>query len=266
MSTIIGTRAEVLAALERWKAGTPPKKKAGPPTNTSLGYVTFYSFDPAYSVTMLLGDGSPTVTGGYAGWTTVARERKRALTEWHGNEPLQIEIPILFDNYVNGTTLEPEIKTLERLAGYDASMDEPPLIQFNSAGVIPYDAHDAEKKNWVISDLVMGDADRNAVGNRVRQACTVTVLEYIEDDTLASQTSAERKRKAKRAAEKKKAAARKGAGQKRYVTHNGDTLRKIAAAKLGKASRWKEIKKLNPKYRDPKKPIPAGTILKMPAR
>lgn len=263
MSTIMGTREQILAYIAAQKSPKPNSKAT---TVSNLGYVTFFSADPAYSVTMLLGDGSPTVTGGYAGWTTVARERKRALTEWHGNEPLELEIPILFDNWALGTSLEAEIKTLERLAGLDDSMDEPPIIQFDSAGVVPYDAHDAKSKYWVISNLVMGDADRNAVGNRVRQAATVTVLEYIEDDTLASQTSAERKRRAKRAAEKKRAAARKGAGQRQYRINNGDTLRSVAARKLGKASRWKEIKKLNPKFRDPKKPLPAGQILKMPAR
>jgi nucleoid-associated protein YgaU len=92
----------------------------------------------------------------------------------------------------------------------------------------------------------------NDAGNRVRQPAALTLLEFGDDAALGKQSATLRRRTAK-----KKTTA--------YHTKPGDTLRKIAAKKLGSADKWREIRKLNPKHRDPGKVLKPNTVLKLPA-
>lgn len=230
-----------------------------------LGFITFQSYQPAYRVTCRLGDGSPTVTGGYAGWSDVTRPRRRALTEWTGSVPMTIDIPILFDDFRAGKSIEDDVKRLEHMAGWGLigpAPLEPPLLSFNSAGVVPHDQINGSTHDWFIDNIQWGDADRNSLGHRTRQAATVTVKQFVEDDTLSDRSAAERSKIAK-ALKKKKGHVPK---KKLYIVTEADVkkggLRHIAAMKLGKRSRWREIAKLN-KIRDPKK-IHKGQHLIMP--
>jgi hypothetical protein len=237
----------------------------------SLGWIYIWSDSPAYSLTTLLGETSPTPTKGvqsYGGWQTIKRKRRRSLVEWLGVEPLTQDISIIMDGFANNTSVEGMITQLERMAGRSrpgAPDAEPPLIHFESLGVVPHDYHREPQTEWVIENLEWGDAERRGDGNRIRQAVTLTVAEYVEDDDLAGLTSAQRKKiaQAKRNAKKGKGA--KGAKEKRYVVKgSSETMETIAARELGKSSRWHEVKKLNPKLRDPNRVIPAGTIINLP--
>lgn len=236
----------------------------------SLGYIYVWSESPEHALLCLLGDKAAQPTSGgnsYGGWEKVKRRRNRSLTEWAGNDGLALNIPIMIDNFAIGTTIEPQITELERMAGRlrpGAPDHEPPLVSFNASGAVPHDYHREPTLDWVIEDIEWGDCDRNSAGNRVRQAATIIMAEYVEDDDLASMTSAQRRRKSKAKNSKKKGKGQRSAKKPRYVVRNGDTLESIAAKELGRASRWHDIKALNPKFRDPTKPIPAGTILNMP--
>jgi hypothetical protein len=179
-----------------------------------------------------------------------------------------MDVPILIDNFAAGHSIEPQITQLERMAGRmrpGQPDHEPPLVNFESMGVVPHDNHREPQTEWVISNLEWGDADRNIDGNRIRQAVTVTFLEYIEDDDLAGLTSAQRRKLKNTKKSVKKGKGAKGAKEKRYVVKgSAETMETIAARELGKSSRWHEIKQLNPKYRDPNKVIPAGSIINLP--
>ncbi len=241
---------------------------SGPP---SLGWIYFWSDSPAYSLTCLLGETSPTPTKGvqaYGGWVNVKRRRRRSLLEWLGVDSLAQDISIIIDGFATNTSVEGPIKQLELMAGRfrPGSADkEPPLIHFDSMGVVPHDYHREPQTEWAILELQWGDAERDTAGNRIRQAVTVTVSEYIEDDNLAGLTSAQRKAIAKAKRSQKKGKGAKVAKQKRYVVKgSSETMETIAARELGKSSRWHEIKKLNPSLRDPTKVIPAGTIVTLP--
>jgi len=239
----------------------PPRTTA---ENPGLGYITFVSYNPQFAFTCLLGDGTATPTGGFGGWNIVSRARRRGLIEWVGNDPLKIEIPLIFDAFAedDGLRIEKDIRALEKMAGLSDDIDEPPLLTFNSGGVVPHDAHDASQTDWVITDLVWGDADRNIYGNRVRQAATVTVTQHISDDALTIMTSAQRNRKAKHKKDKK--SAQKKAGEARYVVKAAnETLESVAAKKLHDHRKWRLLRKLNPRIKDPKKILPIGTVIKL---
>lgn len=229
----------------------------------SLGYIVFESYTGGYSFECLLGDGSPVVTAGYGGWQVTPRAKRRGLTEWNGNDPLAIDIPILFDGWAAGKIVEAPIGQLEKMAGLEKGMNEPPLVTFDSHGVVPHDATNASQLDWVIEGIQWGDADRNSNGDRLRQAATVTVRQHIEDDSLNLDSPANRRKKKKKQ-QQKKGKAQRGAKHKRYVVKAGETLEQIAAKELGSSHRWRELRDLNPRFRDPKKHLPAGTIIRLP--
>jgi hypothetical protein len=248
-----------------------PSAGSGKKGVPSLGWIYIWSDSPSYSLTCLLGETSPTATKGvqsYGGWQTVKRKRRRSLTEWPGVEPLTQDVSIMIDKFAQGTSIEALITQLERMAGRTrpgAPDHEPPLVHFESMGVVPHDYHREPQTEWVIQNIEFGDADRNIDGNRIRQAVTITFTEYIEDDDIAGLTSAQRRRLAKAKKSVKKGKGAKGAKEKRYVVKGSEeTMETIAARELGKSSRWHEIKKLNPTLRDPKKIIPAGTTVNLP--
>jgi hypothetical protein len=236
----------------------------------ALGYITFTAVigKGTVAMTCLLGDGSPTPTWN-PNWQNIAREKRRSLTEWHGNDSLTISIPVIIDYFATqqGLECEKDCRALEKMMGQDSDAGEPPLIAFESGGVVPHDTHDASHLNWFIASVEWGDADRDRFGNRVRQAATIVVQEFVEDDLLGQSSATKRKlaKKRKDARDKRQ----KAAAKKRYVVRANDTLERIAARPrrdggLGSSKRWKEIRDLNPRFRDPKKVLPVGTILKMP--
>jgi nucleoid-associated protein YgaU len=86
----------------------------------------------------------------------------------------------------------------------------------------------------------------------------------VEDDNLAGMTSAQRRKVMLAKQQQRRGKAFKGANVKRYVVSNAMTLERIAAEQLGNSNRWREIRRLNPKMRDPRRIIKAGTIISLP--
>jgi hypothetical protein len=216
------------------------------PSMGALGYITFESYGSTdtYKCTALLGDGTPVVKDGYAGWQSVPRARRRALTEWVGNNPLTIDIPILFNGFASNSSQEAAIRQLEKMAGLDEDMGQPPYVAFDSGGVVQHDASHAGHIDWVISDIQWGDADRRDDGHRTRQAATVTMMQVPDDDRLSLASPAQ-KRLAKKRRQDARKRAQKGAKKKVYVVKAGETLETIAARThekggLGNAKRWRD--------------------------
>jgi hypothetical protein len=242
-----------------------------PPPIATLGWVTFESYGTSstYRFTCLLGDSTPNPTAGYGGWQPVSHPRRRATTEWQGNDPLAIEISLMFDGFAAARSVEGPIRQLEKMSGLEEGMGQPPFVAFDSGGVIPHDATHKPDIDWVISDLKWGDADRRLNdGARVRQAGTVTVMQVHDEDQLSAASPAAKRRRQKRR-QVIRTRAQKGAKHKKYTVKDRETMESIAAKPvnqggLGRSSRWHEIKKLNPKWRDPKRVLPLGTILTMP--
>lgn len=208
------------------------------------GFVVFESLDGKYKSECLMGDGPATPTGGYGGWELKPRPRRQSLTQWNGIDPLQIDIAILFDDLVNNRSVEGPIQKLEQMGGVGIGGGEPPLITVDSGGLIPYDFHANKNRVWVISNIQWGDVERNVFGNRIRQAAVVTITQYIEDDELRNESSAQ-KRKGKKKPKSKRGRELRGSKKKIYVVKPGDTLSSIAARKLGSHKRWREIARLN---------------------
>lgn len=250
-----------------------------PIDDPGLGNITFASYNfigyhlgnvadggavTPYSFTCLLGDGAPEVTDGYGGWEAVPRARNVALVQWNGRNPLTMKIPIMFDDFAggNGTKIEADIRQLEKMAGLEVGMKQPPLVLFNSMGVVPHDIYDAGRNDFVISSIEWGDSDRNEHGNRVRQAASVIVMEYSFDDVIGGA--------ALMPSQKSKKAAKNLTKRRHYITRPGDTLILIAHKELKNSHLWRELVKVNksksgkPYFKDPYKVIPSNTTIVLP--
>lgn len=241
-----------------------------PVDRSKIGWVRFWSADPPLLLNAQFAEGGP-VPVWSTGWAVVQRPRRRSITEWQGTDPLRIDLKLLIDSFQTneGVETEASCRTLERMSGLDQNDPEPPVLIVNAEGAIPHDYHEASHVRWVIEKLTWGDSLRNYYGNRIRQYVDVTIMQYIADELL-EQVSVARKRNSgpsgRRNTGRLPARARNvrkpGASSKRYTVKAGDTLSKIAAAKLGSWKRWKEIAKLN-NIRDPRK-LRVGQVLRLP--
>jgi hypothetical protein len=243
-----------------------------------LGYVSIECDDPPSSVVCRLGEERPEVTDGYGGWNEVARPRRTTVTTWAGVPARRMSLSILMDNWAAGIGIEYLIRRLERMA-LPRSGGQPPTVKVDAAGGhLPY-----QGKTWVIDAIAWGDALMNSLGNRTRQAATLTLLEYVSDDLIeAKKRSAAQRRRAKQQAAKnskgknakakRKATAKKrGSNRKKKsgrlatVTDSsfqGEDLMAIAARELGDVTRWREIAELND-IRDPRA-VRVGQVLRLP--
>lgn len=233
-----------------------------------MGYIRFVSNgDESNAFSCRLGNDVPRVTDGYAGWAITQRPRQRGLTEWKGNNPLTMTIPVLFDALLDDArgiansayNLEQDIRKLEKMAGLDADTNEPPQVKFHANGAVPNDEHDASQLTWVIYGIDWGDAVRNAYGNRVRAEATITVCQFVTDNQLSQSL-----------AQKMKKPSGSGTTKPKHKVHRvtkGETLSSIAAVEYGNGDKWRDIASANPingrARRDPKS-VKVGELLKLP--
>lgn len=213
--------------------------------------------DPKTSLVCELGDGPPIVTQGYGGWDEIDRTGRISLTTWRGFPPIAIDLLLMLDNHAAGTTIEPAMTVLEAMAGRGElrAGGQPPRLIVDTAGVMAHDYRADRDNRWVITDLSV-DADTvivNDYGNWTRAAVTVSLLQHVSDDGLATRSAAVRER----------IAAKAPAARQPYTSHSGDTVVSIARAKLGDAGRWREIATLNA-IRDPRAPLKAGRRIRLP--
>ena len=199
---------------------------------------------------VMLGTGDPTPSGGFVNIEEVARNDNVALSSWNGAPLLKLEVPVLFDGFVDGTDQQPAV---DAVAGLAVAADTPPS-PIVAAGPIPY-----PNRTWLMAAPTWGRATRDADGVLVRQEMTLNLVEFVDPDTIhfADQGGAP---SASTAAGGKKSKART------YTVKQGDTLLTIAAKTLGKSDRWSEIARYNGGIRDPRKQLKPGRVLRLPPR
>jgi hypothetical protein len=239
-----------------------------------VGQVTVYALDPPIEVTALLSEERPNIESGYGGWEEVERPRRRPITTFKSSPGLRLSLPMLLDNWTQGTSIEWRIAQVEKLGQPVGGHGEPPQVRVSaSGGAVPH-----TERTWVVADIAWGDALMNENGYRVRQQVTLTLLEYVEDHYLAERAVANRRRKkataskkkrgaqAKRIVAKRKAKPRWARVQPKAATASdfgeGEDLLTIAARELGDAERWVEVAELNG-LRDPRAIAP-GQVIRLP--
>lgn len=247
------------------------------PATAGVGMVAISSSDPPLRVVAHLSDSPPVFEAGFGGWDEVARPRRSPITTWKALPGLRLTLPILIDQWATGVSIERQIEALQQMGRPTASDGEPPQVRITSTGgAVP-----GQARTWVIDGLSFGDSLMNALGNRVRQQVTVSLLEFVEDIYLAQRSVANQQRAKAQVGRQKPGAARKRvsvsssrgpggtlhrAGRSSSLTGHGwgsgETLVRIAARELGDADRWVEIAELND-LRDPRA-VPFGMVIRLP--
>jgi hypothetical protein len=253
-------------------------------------YVRVQCDDPPTDLTLLLGEERPEVSSGYGGWSEVARPKRTTVTTWTGQPARRMSLSLLFDKWNAGTSVETDIRRLERMA-LPRPGGQPPTVTVSApGGVIP---PTYEALPWVIDAIAWGDALMNVHGNRVRQAVTLTLLQYVTDDMIKVSPAKRRRAKknrstgktTKKGAKQKRVASKKGRGKPARstaqaasfasfaapaafvaktstVVYDGEDLLSVAARELGDASRWHEIADLNG-IRDPRA-VTRSQVIRLP--
>lgn len=202
------------------------------------------------SMTVELGPTRPTYTDGVGGWQEVARPRRKGMTEWRGPNPAKATLQVLFDGFAAGRSVEADVAALRTKFAPAIAEQEPPRLTVTGAWPIP------STVSWVVQSITVDDFIRVRSAT-VRAFVTVELLEYVAGDVVTRSTTA-----AKRASAKTATAGKTSAAAKTYTVKAGDTLSKIAAAKLGNWRRYTEIAQLNG-IRDPNR-LTVGRKLRLP--
>lgn len=206
-------------------------------------YITFRASNGT-NVTALRGNTVPKLTGGWGGWEIRERRRRRAATSWTGREPLQMDLPILFDGWgIFPESVDADVQTLRLMATGD-NFQEPPTVFID--GFTP-----AAGVKWVINNFEWGDDvkwtrdPQTGIDIRVRQDVIVQLVQFVEEDTVKVVPTA--------------------GVPGIWITQDGDTLRKISKTTYGNGKYWQQIAKANPGItRDPDAPLPPKLRLILP--
>lgn len=195
-------------------------------TPPGVGRVWLGSDDPVIDVVATL-TGPIEVTPPKPKISTVDRPRQIGLTQWLGQDPYEMHVPLMFDGYPD-TNIEASIAALESLAEVHGGHDEPPVVKIE--GPIPK-AH--PHLTWWLSEFAEPERIMHLPdGARCRYATTITLTQRVSDKLLAQSL---RKRK-------------KGKGianRTHVVTAGEDTLFDIAKHAYGDPSRASDIARAN---------------------
>lgn len=212
----------------------------------TIGYIRFRAVnnEKLGLVVELNGDVLP---AGYGEFAVTDRPGRVGITGYSGRKPLTLKIPLLFDGWRTRSSMEDELRMLERLHGLDAALAQPPVIIVEGFG-IPHSYSRAPQNRFAFTgDPQWDDSDirtRKPDGHRLYIACTVTAQMIVRPQSLAAATTTS------------------AAGESRhYYTvpkHGKPRDLKGIAKKYGKT--WRQIRALNPKLPgDPDHDLKAGT-------
>jgi nucleoid-associated protein YgaU len=225
-----------------------PPDQRGPGKLAPGHQVILQAWGVSLQVTAQLGVNGAHVTGGYGNWAQVLVPRADPLTQWSGRNLITMDLDLVIDGYAQGRSVEPQIKALEALATRDPAMLTPPAVRIY--GAVPHPA-----LKWVIAGIDYTNSPatlrKYPSGERLRESVTVHLMEYRDETTLVALPRA----------------AATPAPPSKYKVKRGDTLKTIAARRLGKSSRWPDIAKLNKGLRGPKLAASwIGKTIKLPAK
>src|SRR5580765_3337662 len=119
-------------------ATTPSTKKKAPHASPKLPPLTLprHSYiltaGNGLTVEVLRGDGPPTLSGGGARWQVVDAPRRVSFVQWQGRDPFVLDVPILFDGWLNYDSIESECRKLTQMQ-LCPEFDEPPKIIISGA-------------------------------------------------------------------------------------------------------------------------------------
>lgn len=177
------------------------------PDEALITFTVLNAAKDSFTAVADLNTGRPAVTGGGGKWNVIDRPQRTGLTVFGGYDPLQLVVPILFDNMVfnsnpkirrdPGDTVEDDIDLLWKMwgrgvRGANASANKtPPVIEVDGEllpKMIRFSTANPTPPNWVIVDITedTSGAIENSASHVVRLPVTVTLQQYVTTAALAS--------------------------------------------------------------------------------
>jgi hypothetical protein len=222
-----------------------------PGGHTYQRYTVTFTSDEFPDVVALLDETPATIAGGDGGWQVTSRERRIGLTQWRGNDPVRLSIPILFDaSIARIADQRMSMRNLE-LLGRPPTINhgEPPIVRVVSQG-IRYPTSKGAKQDWVIETITWGTNQMKDT-DPFRQDAVVNLLQYIDEDRVAFANidlpSISPKKKKHHHKHHHRHHHKKTAHgwPKFYHAKPGETLPKIAAKFYHDSSMWHRIARAN---------------------
>jgi hypothetical protein len=197
--------------------------------------------DP-WRVYALLGDERPKLIRGTGGWAPLKRDGRRSLSTFEGSDTPAYTITMrLANDRPRSEPVADQMRSLERLCGWDRADDRPPPPLLFIANV-PHDHAEASQNEWVAEEPIeWGDSTATDRGTLLWIDATIVLGLYVESATDALAPSA---------------------GFARHTLKAGHNLRDFAKAYLGDAKRWRDVADLN--RDDPKCPSTSEYRVKRP--
>lgn len=234
--------------MQNLKQDKPP---GGTFYNRKFYIVTFSAVDGGIGDCIALMDETPAqITGGHGGWQITQRERRLGVTQWRGNDPIRMAVPIIFDKSIHHIQDQGTAMHHLRLMGRPPAVNhgEPPEIFCKGPGV-PTATGKGSKQPWVIENIAWGTNRILDINDQwFRQDAVVNLIEYIDEDRVdfPNAPTISKKRKKKHHHNTKPGHHSKPHGWPKFHTYQpGDTLPKMAAHYYKDSSKWRRISRAN---------------------
>lgn len=197
-----------------------------PDASIDIGlYYRFTRQDTSKSVVVKRDAAAPRMTSVGGRWNVVNRPRRTSFTVWDGTDLYKMDVPILFDGWDTGRSMEDAVSILNQMRIPPSDLTPPPQVRIE--GAVP-----VKNAVWVIEGIDFGD---NVIwhpdGYRLRQDAVVHLLQYAESTPLQIKPAMT---------------------AHIYHVRAGDTLKSISKSQYGTPKFWSAIKNAN-NIRDPKK-------------
>lgn len=235
-----------------------------PGDRAKITFTVLNSSTRTFAVLSDLNTGRPTLTGGGSRWNVIPRPGRTGLTVFDGYDPLQIQVPILFDNFIDGSTIQDDVDLLWLMwgrgpgaANTTADHKASPVLSVTGNLMPPITQASATNPgppNWVITQIDEDGASAvfNSAQHLVRLAVTVSLQEFIASSALGSLADS------------------KPSGSKTNVYPKDTTMRKVATlqqttvAALRTLNNYGHNKTLDKYLRDPSKKFAKHLSVKVP--
>ena len=254
--------------------------------SASADKIVITAVDPVGpSVTCLHGDGTASFSS-QSGWQFTQRPRRSSFTEFMGYDPYTLTVPVMFGDATDTTLqIDPALEVLRGMARNMVGARQEPAVVTIDCPAIPLTWF-----QWVINDIKYSSEYRNNDGSRYFATLSLTFLQYIPTDLVATKAPASVASKVAATTKAQSASSLVTSGASSstldasgqltipnqaisnaawpssltYKVKKGDTLETIATKLCGSPTLWTQIAALNGNIRDPKS-ITVGEVLRIPA-
>ena len=145
---------------------------------------TFYLLRASNGWSLLLRRGlsAPKIVTGGARYSVIERPRRKSVVQWAGDDPWKMDVPVIFDGFIQGKSVELDIRRTEQMCQSRGDLTAP--YTFRLDGALPVSGG-----LWVMESIDWGDnvywyADNRGSGHRVRQDATLHCLQYETEEIL----------------------------------------------------------------------------------